>query len=110
MYVGKISPVVSGNYKLNKVQSTRNVSTNVISNNGYMSKDMANAYKAQVSFGSTGIIQGQVEGKPSVSATLNGKNRIPGNFEFSNVVDFKKSLSKYGNFADWPLLGLDVVI
>ena len=86
MYVGKISPVVSGNYKIAKTQKAEKATTNAVLNNSQMSKDMANALKAQVSFGNNyiGIQEGLVEGKPSISAMLNGFFRI------DDELDYKK--------------------
>ncbi len=85
MNVGKISPVISGNYKVSKAQKVQNASSNSISlNTNLMDKNVANALKAQVAFGSTkGVVEGEVEGKTAVSATLNGETRIKNNLLYS---------------------------
>lgn len=85
MYVGKISPVISGNYKVSNTKKAQNATSNSISlNTNLMDKNVANALKAQVSFGSTkGVIEGEVEGKTSLSATLNGDTRIKNNLLYS---------------------------
>ncbi|MBQ8847981.1 MAG: hypothetical protein IJ003_03465 [Candidatus Gastranaerophilales bacterium] len=78
MYVSKISPVVSGNFKIaNKAQaSTKTVQSNA-TNSVLMSKDAVNALKSQVAFGAAvqSVQVGIVEDTPTAHVILNGTNK-----------------------------------